>query len=271
MGRLSIRTSKQTLAASRGQLRKQLRKAAKGDTQAFEGVADHYLNFITEFLVISGYHEEERIQGYCREVLHNIWLRSSYIRRVSDFERQLFIFLKQIPINVAPFQDLLIQRLVMLNSLQRFLVVGRDLESWSSKNLSLATRVPKYELRKPLYDAWKVLVGFRLSNLDFNTNECMEKVVENMEGALDHSQQRRLCKKVKENAKASAFKADCLNLRCELVELRQNARWDHETRSQFMQELLEDIATIEQLQPELSERLKNQVSFQCLQLETQGS
>ncbi|MDA9764539.1 hypothetical protein N9C83_04170 [Opitutales bacterium] len=271
MGWLSIRTSNHTHVASRGQLRKQLRKAARGNTQAFEVVSDQYLNLITEFLVISGYHEEDRIQGYCREVLHNIWLRSAYIRRVSDFERQLFIFLKQIPINVAPFQDLLTQRLVMLNSMQRFLLVGRDLESWSTKNLSLATRVPKYELRKPLYDAWKTLVGFRLSDLDFNTNECMEKVVENMEGALDHTQQRRLCKKVKENAMASEFKADCLNLRCELVELRQNARWDRDTRVHFFEDLREDIATIVQLKPELGERLKNQVSFQCLHLETHGS
>ena len=271
MGWLSIQTSKQSLAASRGTLRKHLRKAAKGDTQAFKVVADHYLNFITEFLVVSGYHEDERIQGYSREVFHNIWLRAAYIRRVSDFERQLFIFLKQIPLNVAPFQDLLTQRLVMLNSLQRFLVVGRDLESWSTKNLTLSTRVPKYELNKPLYDAWKTLVGFRSTELDFNTNECMEKIVENMEGGLDHSQQRRLCKKIKENTTASEFKADCLNLRCELVELRQNARWDQETRGRFIEELIEDIATIEQLTPEFGERLKNQVSFQCIHLETHES
>ena len=109
MGWLSLHTSKHSLVASRGELRKQLRKAAKGNSMAFETVANHYLNFITEFLVISGYHEEDRIHGYCRDVLHNIWLRGSYIRRVSDFERQLFIFLKQIPVNVAPFQDLLTQ------------------------------------------------------------------------------------------------------------------------------------------------------------------
>ena len=147
-------------------------------------------------------------------------------------------------------------------------LVGRDLESWSTKNLTLSTRVPKYELNKPLYDAWKTLVGFRSTELNFNTNECMEKVVENMERGLDHSQQRRLSKKIKENATASAFKADCLNLRCELVELRQHARWDEETRKRFIKELLEDIATIEQLTPELGERLKNQVAFQCLHLET---
>ena len=268
MGWLSLRTTQPTVAISRGDLRKQLRKAGQGSTDAFEVVSRHYLDFMTEFLVISGYHEEDRIQAYCRKTLHNIWQRSAYIRRVSDFERQLFIFLKQIPLNVAPFQDLLTQRLVMLNSLQRFLLVGRDLESWSIKNLTLATRVPKHELNKPLFEAWKILVGFKTTDLDFNTNECMEKVVENMEGGLDHSQQRRLCKKLTQNAIASGFKADCLNLRCELVELRQNARWDSETKNTFIAELREDISTIEQLKPELSERLKNQVSFECLHLET---
>ena len=271
MGWLSIHTSKHSSAISRGDLRKQLRKAAKGSQEAFEQVTRHYLDFITEFLVVSGYHEEDQLRRYSREVLHNIWLRSSYIRRVSDFERQLFIFLKQIPVNVAPFQNLLTQRLVMLNSLQRFLVVGRDLESWSTKNLSLATRVAKYELSKPLYDAWKILVGFKTSGLDFNTNECMERVIENMEGTLDHAQQQRLYKKLKENPTASQFKADCLNMRCELVELRQNARWDQDTKDAFIAELLEDISTIKPLKPELGERLKNQVSFQCLHMETHES
>lgn len=270
MGWLSIHTSNRSLAASRGTLRKQLHKAAKGNTQAFEAVTNQYLNFITEYLVVSGYHEEDRIRSYTREVLHNIWQRAAYIRRVSDFERQLFIFLKQIPVNVAPFQDVLTQRLVMLNSLQRFLVVGRDLESWTSKNLSLATRVPKYELGRPLFDAWKTLVGFKAAELDFNTNECMEKVVESMEGGLDHTQHRRLCKKVKENPTASGFKADCLNLRCELVELRQNARLDSPEREDFLADLREDVATIEQLKPELGEMLKNQVSFQCIHLESHG-
>jgi hypothetical protein len=271
MGWLSIRTSNPTVAALRGDIRKQLRKAAKGNTLAFKAVANRYLDFITEFLVVSGYHEEDRIHSYSRKVFHNIWLRIAYIRRVSDFERQLFIFLKQIPVNVAPFQDVLTQRLVMLNSLQRFLVVGRDLESWNSKNLGLATRVPKYELSRSLFDAWKMLVGFKSSELDFNTDECMEKVVENMEGALDHAEQKRLSKKVKENATASGFKADCLNLRCELVELRQNARWDHEVRTNFFTELLEDIASIKPLKPELSELLMNQVSFQCVHLEIHAS
>ena len=244
---------------------------ARGNRQAFQVVADHYLNFITEFLVVTGYHEEDRIRSYTREMFHNLWLRIAYTRRVSDFERQLFIFLKQIPVNVAPFQDLLTQKLVMLNSLQRFLVVGRDLENWTSKNLSLATRVPKYELNMLLYDAWKILVGFKSNALDFNTNECMEKVVENMEGIMDHSEQKRLCRKVKGNTTASAFKAACLILRCELVELRQNARWDSSVRARFFNELLEDMAQITPLKPELGERLKNQLSFQCLQLEVRGS
>ena len=80
-------------------------------------MADQYLNFITEYLVVAGYHEEERIRHYCGEIYHNLWLRIAYLRRVSDFESQLFVLLKTIPVNVAPFQDLLTQKLIMLNSL----------------------------------------------------------------------------------------------------------------------------------------------------------
>ena len=264
MGWLSIRTSHLPDSASRGDLRKQIRNAAKGDVRAFQEVSDHYLNFVTEYLVISGYHEEDRIRKYTRNVFHNLWLGIAYMRRVSDIERQLYIYLKQIPINVAPFQDILIQRLTSLNALQRFLVVGRDLESWNSKNLILATRIPKYELRKPIYDAWKALVGFKANDLNFATNACMESVVENMDCPSAQSDQRRLSKKIKENPIASGFKADCLSLRCELVELRQNARWEDTLKAEFFTELLEDIAVIKPLKPVLSERIINQVSFQQL-------
>ena len=271
MGWLSIRKKNSIVSASRSDIRKQLHQAAKGNSRAFQKVADHYLDFITEFLVVSGYHEEDRIRSYTRNIFHNLWLRIAYIRRVSDFERQLFIFLKQLPVNVAPFQDLLTQKLVMLNSLQRFLVVGRDLESWTSKNLSLATRIPKQELSNPLFGAWKILVGFKAADLDFATNACMEKVVEDMEGALDNGERQRLCRKVKANAVASQFKADCLNLRCELVELRQNARWETGYRQNFFSELQEDLGQIEPLKPELHELLKNQVSFQSVPLQNNES
>lgn len=267
MGRLSIKTSNSIVSASRGILRKTIRLAGRGDRYAFKAVADPYLNFVTEYLVVTGYHDSDRIRSLTRKIFQNLWQRIAYTRRVSDLERQLFIFLKQIPVNVSPFQDLLTQKLVMLNALQRFLLVGRDLENWNSKNLSLASRLPKQDLSQPLYDAWKILVGFKKADLDFTTNECMQKVVESMEGGLDAYQQKRLCRKVKENATVSAFKADCLNLRCELVELRQNSRWDAKEKKQFFEELLEDIALITPAKPDLVERFQNQLSFQCAPLE----
>ena len=271
MGWLSIRKFNNTISASRGDLRRQLHQAAHGNTDAFQAVANHYLDLITEYLVVSGYHEPDRIRSYARDVFHNLWLRIAYTRRVSDFERQLFIFLKQIPVNVAPFQDVLIQKLVMLNSMQRFLVVARDLEIWTSRNLGLATRISKAELSKSLFEAWKILVGFQRDGVDFATCACMEKVVDNMECTLDQLEQQKLCKKVKKNPTVAAFKADCLLLRCELVELRQNSRWDDSLKTEFFAELKEDMALITPLKPELSERLKNQLSFEVVHLDVKSS
>ena len=264
MGWLPIHKQNHTYSASRGDLRKQLRQAARGDIEAFKSVSEEYLDFVTEFLIVTGYHEEERIRSYTRQVFQNLWQSIAYFRRVSDFERGLYIFLKQIPVNVAPFQDPLIQKLVLLNSLQRFLVVARDLEQWSSKNLLLATRISKQELNSPLFEAWKILVSFRKTDIDFATNTYMERVVENMEGPFAHADQQKLCKKVKQNPIVSTFKADCLSLRCELIEMRQNARWNPPIKASFFDELVEDIALIKPLKPEFSERIKNQLSFQCV-------
>ena len=105
-------------------------------------MADAYLNEVCEFLATSGYHDPDRIRHYAREVFHNLWLRIAYMRRVSDVERQLFIILQEIPVSVGPFKPGLIQQLIQLNAAQRFLIVARDLENWSSKNLSLSTRIP---------------------------------------------------------------------------------------------------------------------------------
>lgn len=264
MGWLTIHKHNHTDSASRGVLRKHLRRAARGDIEAFKSVSDEYLDFLTEFLIVTGYHEEERIRSYTRQIFQNLWQSIAYFRRVSDFERGLFIFLKQIPVNVAPFQDPLIQKLVMLNSLQRFLVVARDLEQWSSKNMILATRISKQEVNQPLFEAWKILVSFRATDIDFATNAYMERVVENMEGPFAQADQRKLCKKVKENPTVSTFKADCLSLRCELIEMRQNARWSQTLKASFFKEIVEDVAQIKPLKPKFSERIKNQLSFQCV-------
>ncbi len=271
MGWLSIRKFNLSVSNFRNRIQSNLHKAARGNHKSFCIVADQYLNFITEYLVVAGYHEEERIRHYCGEIYHNLWLRIAYLRRVSDFESQLFVLLKTIPVNVAPFQDLLTQKLIMLNSLQRFLVVGRDLENWSAKNLSLSSRRTKQELKKPLFDAWIIMTGFRRDTIEFATNECMEKVVEHMKGILEQSEHRRLCKKVKQNAIASEFKAECLQLRCELVELRQNARWTDDYKREFLNDLIEDISAIEPLKAELTEKLKNQTSFQYVPLEVRNN
>lgn len=271
MGRLSLQNLHSHASASRGHLRKSIRRAGRGDRHAFQAVAEIYLDFVTEYLAVTGYHDPDHIRSLTRKIFQNLWSRSAYTRRVSDLERQLFIFLKQIPVNVSPFQDLLTQKLVLLNALQRFLLVGRDLENWTSKHLSLATRLPKQELSQPLYEAWKILVGFKKNNLNFTTNESMQKVVESMEGGLDAYQRKRLCRKVKQNATVSTFKADCLNLRCELVELRQNSRWDAGEKQSFFGELLEDIALITPAKPDLVERIQNQVSYQYATLEVRES
>lgn len=264
MGCFPIRKNNHSDSAPRGVLRKQIRRAGRGDIEAFQAVSNEYLDFVTEFLVVTGYHDRDRIRGYTRQVFHNLWQSIAYFRRVSDFERGLFIFLKQIPVNVAPFQDPLIQKLVLLNALQRFLVVARDLEHWNSKNLILATRISKQELNQPLFEAWKILVSFRTQEIDFATNAYMERVVENMEGPFAQADQQKLCRRVKENPIVASFKADCLALRCELIEMRQNARWKAANKDAFFTEMAEDIASITPLKPEFSERFKNQLSFQCV-------
>lgn len=246
----------------RKKLRSSLRSASRGNHSTFMFVADHYLNFITEYLQVSGYHDEQQIQRYTRELFLSAWQEISYFTRVSDFERQLFLNLKKIPVSVSPFQSVLTRKLIQLNATQRFLLVARDLEQWSSKNLVLSTRLDKSEVSDELLQVWTNLVPLKLNELNFETRNCIEKVVDCLEGFTENAERQRLCNRVKKNKIASAFKANCLLLRCDIVEFRQNARWTTKQTSSFFADLVEDLSQITPTKPLWFDRLRNQFHFE---------
>ncbi len=261
MGFLPFRNTNLSSTHQRNHLRRSLRSAARGKYPSYLSVADHYLNLITEYLQVSGYHDASQIQRYTRDIFHNCWQQISYFTRVSDFERQLFLNLKQIPVNVSPFQSVLTGKLILLNSTQRFLLVARDLENWSSKNLILSTRLDKSEVTEELLHVWTTLVPLKRDGLNFETRTCIEKVVESLEGFNEFSDRQRLSNRIKKNQIASTFKANCLILRCDLVEFRQNARWEKNEAMPFFSGLEDDLSRIIPTRAKWTERLRNQFHF----------
>jgi len=258
-------------AVSRNQLRAYVRRASKGDILAFQPIVDQYLDLVSEYIRISGYHVESEISALSSRVFENLWLRIGFSRRVSDMERKLFLFLKQIPVKVGPFQDILTQRLLQLSAQQRFILVARDMENWNFKQLSLATRTSKADLHQQLFRIWSVITEFTDRNWSPGTLECLQQVVANMEGNLDPRKQQSLCRRITADPEASQFKTACLLQRVELVEMRQNARWDAPKKASYIRGLIDFLQAIKPLRPQLTDRILNGLSFKHfpLQISTQ--
>jgi len=260
---MSIFVSKNTSTdrVSRNQLRTYIRRASKGEIQAFQPIVDHYFDLVSEFLRISGYHTESEMHTLSSRIFENLWIRIVFSRRVSDVERKLFLFLKQIPVKVGPFQDILTQRLLQLSSQQRFILVARDMENWSFKQLSLATRTKKVDLRQQLFRIWSVITEFTDRNWSPGTLECLQQVVANLEGQLDTRKQSHLCQRLKADPEAGQFKTACLLQRVELVEMRQTARWQDEDKAAYIRQLIDALQAIKPLRPHFLDRLLNGVRF----------
>lgn len=246
----------------RNHVRSLLRKSGDQNPCAFTQAAACYIEFLSEYFYLLGFSSTEERLEQIRATYLRCWKYAPYIRRVSDFERFLQIQLERLP--TSPSLDLPDETYRSINNLdhtQRFLLVARNYQNWPYRALHLATRIKKNEITHALTKMKCVLIGFQTDTLTDSEWELLLQVNDLIEGELKTREIRAIDKAIAKHPALLTFKADWLQFRCALAEMKDQMLVSPEKVIQFKESLTEDLRSIPVTQPKLSDSLINQFSF----------
>lgn len=252
------------LRPSRAPLRKLLRRAAKGETDAYFALTSAYFDLVCEHLYLCNIDPPDALQQ-AEKILREGWRRLPYLKRLSDWERFIATHLMAIPVSAAysPWGRRP-QALIELDRNSKFALIAFDLENWSYRWLALSLRVPAKELQNILFEARCKLLEIDLAATPKKVRRCLALISADLDEQLTPCQQRQAVKKLRACDDTRAFKSRWLDHRCHLIDFRQQIRLQPRDRDAFLDGLCRDLVLEEMLRPTLLARFRNLISFQEL-------
>lgn len=246
--------------AFRPPIRRQLRLARKGNLHAYRLLAAPYFNLVTEYLFFCNWNRDE-ILRQAELVFRETWKRLPYLNRLSDWEQLLATTLVQVvqaPDRPSPIERP--GRLAYLDPKDKLAIIAFDLENWSYYWLGLALRKRPDEVGETLLRARCEILGFEAGREDRPVRRLLRQVSEDIDGQICGRKRSQIQQRLARNPVARDFKCRWLEVRCSLVETRQDVRFSPEERRVFLG-ALENLSKEEMMRPPLTARARNLVSF----------
>lgn len=258
-------------AQPRPRLRKELRRAAAGNQQAYLALSSHYLDFVCEYLYLEDKAPYNILLQQAAEVFHQAWKHIPGATRLSDFEHILAFLLKTRDKN-EPENDInpLIGKLHALDGESRLLLVALEMEDWKWHFTGLACRIPVKDIEDRLLDIRCRLCEVNWNKLDVDSRRCLRLISADLNNCISIRRRAELCQELESRPKIKDFKSQWLDLRCELIELRQQIRLDDEARESFSRALNTRLVHEKLVQPQWKQRLKNFIQFSGFTEETKA-
>lgn len=245
-------------------MRALLKRAAKGETDAYLTLTSSYFDLICEHLYLCNIDPPAALQQI-EILLREGWKRLPYLKRLSDWERFVAGNLMAIPLSSAySKRGGRPQALIELDRNAKFALIAFDLENWSYQWLALALRVRPKDLQSILFEARCKLLEINLTQTSGKLRRCLAFISADLDGQLKPGQQRQALRKLHACAETKTFKSRWLDYRCHLIEIRQQIRLQPKERDAFLDGLCRDLVLEEMLRPTLLARFRNVFSFQEL-------
>lgn len=241
-------------------LRAQIRRAKKGDRRAFLTVAAPYLNFIGEYLALSGYaFQADTRKKQTFHLLRSAWRTLPFLHRVSDVERVITQLLFQIPDDQDPIlvNDTYLPK---LHPTERLAIVAQDFEDWGYNWGALALRKDPATFGKILCEARCHLVGIYQAHKTGTTIPTVERSSVALDCVHTHPR-RKFRRSLPSDPSAAQFKARWLEFRGHFIEFRQEVRFSEEEQMQMLEELLNHLHCEEMNRPPLLDKLATLVAY----------
>lgn len=240
---------------SRTALRRFVRRAVRGDTEAFASLAAPYLDLITEYLVLCGIEEDRERRTKTIEVLREMWKFLPFIHRVADFERLLATTLFSVGVRETSAAAFHRRVLLDLTPREKLAFLARDFENWDYPVIAAALRTTRKILGEIVISVRCRLLGLDLQNLDGTEADCVRRLSLDLDGQHGPREKKRLCHQLRGVPRAREFKSEWLDLRCQLIEFRQQIRLTDDEKAALLQETTAGLQSDQMIRVPLLDRL----------------
>jgi hypothetical protein len=241
----------------RAAARQLLKRAGRGESEAFLTLTEAYFNLVTEYLYLSNLDHAEAI-ARTEELFLTGWKRLPYMKKLGDWEH--FLARSLMGVTVDPGQSTEGRRprtLVDLEPQTKFALIAFDLENWSYKWLSLALDLEETDVRKILFRGRCRLLEIDIARKPRKTRHFLEQVSADLDGQVTPRQRQAILRKLCCSAEAKEFKSHWLDYRCHLIEMRQQIRLSPEAREEALQRIAARLSPEDMLRPTLFLRLRH--------------
>lgn len=208
----------------RARTRQHVRKASRGDRQAFVRLIDEYFNFVIEYGVLSGLCAEEEAPFFAQGVFSNIWEKMAQMSRVSEFERALFVHLEACDRIAEPAAMRLVQRIQALRPVERLILVARELENWETRFLALCLETSQADVDDKVLATRCAIAGINLEAFQGEELACLRELSKSFCMEIDGRQCRSQSRVLGAFPRVRDLKAQWLEIKGVLIDLRQRIR-----------------------------------------------
>ncbi|MGJ8639345.1 MAG: hypothetical protein ACSHYA_08120 [Opitutaceae bacterium] len=243
--------------------RSQLKAAKTVDHEQYLALSARYTDLAHAFYGATA-HEDANIRiARVEQVFLGLWQHLRYAERLSDFEFMLAsALIESAPESCAIQSDEpLVTKLRLLSPRARFAFIAYEFEKWPIRWVALVLRMRVEAFHSLLSEARCELCGISWESLSNEERECLEAVSISLEKSPNLKFNKELSRRLSDFPRVSEIKAQWLELRPELVEVRHRYIPAHEGREKLLKNLYNAILDAPMETPPLVDRMVNTVHF----------
>ncbi len=243
--------------------RESLRLAKNGDREQYLALAANYIDLAHDFFGTTVAETEDSRMSRIEQVFLHLWVQLRYTERLSDYEYMLATAL----IGNAPIDgqitssEPLVTRMRLLSPEVRFAYIAYEFENWPLKWVALVMRQRYQATHHLLSKARCELCGISWESLCNEERACLQAISESFDKKPNVRANKRLKKRLKNDPRIATIKAQWLEMRPELVEIRLRYKPERQHRERILKNILEAINETPMTRPAIVDRMFNKVHF----------
>lgn len=243
--------------------RAQLKSAAKEDREQFLALASSYIDLAYAFCGSTLTEPVEARRARVTNLFLELWRNLKYATRLSDFEYMLANALIENSSMEGPVISAkpIVTKMRLLHPRARFALLAYEFEKWPVRWVKLVMRMRPQELHRILAETRCELCGRSWESLSTEERHCLEVISDAMDDGTNIRVNRAISERTKHLPRVAEIKAEWLELRPELVEVRLRYIPNPREREAILSSLLNAISGVPMQRPALVDRAVNSIHF----------
>jgi hypothetical protein len=251
--------------------RSHLKAAKHENSESFLALAANYIDLAHTYYACTVSETPAMRMARVTQLFLGLWQNLLYAERLSDFEFMLAEALikstdKHSAISnnkhvAITSKKPLVMKLRMLSPQTRFACLAYAFGKWPLHWVALVMRMKSTALHKLLSEARCKLCGINWESLSDEERACLVAVSASLDKSPDLRTNKALCQRIRDDPRVHEIKAQWLELRPELVEVRICYTPSLEERELLLKYILGAIVNAPMQRPQLVDRMVNSVHF----------